>query len=73
VRAAAHHSAAGTKTVSDWGVGWLTDLRVRTDVRVSNAMTIFVSYFDTGRGRYVSHGSSASGRRLWMVGVSHGR
>lgn len=72
-RATAQHSAATEGAVSRWGVGWLTDLTLRADVRVSSAVTIFASYFDTGRGRFVSHDASASGRRRWMVGVSHGR
>ena len=73
VRTSQRHSAAAEETVHDWGVGWLTDLTARADVRVSNRMTLFVSYFDTGRGRFVSLDASASGRRRWMAGVSHGR
>jgi hypothetical protein len=73
VRTTQRHSAAAEGTVHDWGVGYLTDLTARADVRVSNRMTLFMSYFETGRGRFVLLDASASGRRRWMVGVSHGR
>jgi hypothetical protein len=73
VRATTCHSAAAEKGVTRWGVGWLTDLTLRADVRMSSSVTIFASYFDTGRGRFVTRDSAASGRRRVMVGVSHGR
>lgn len=73
VRATTRHSAAAQEGVARWGVGWLTDLTVRADVRMSSSVTMFASYFDTGRGRFVSRDAAASGRRRWMVGVSHGR
>jgi hypothetical protein len=67
------HSAAAEPTVREWGGGWLSDLTLRVDLRVSNRTMIFASYFGTGRGAFVSHDGSASGRRRWMMGVSHGR
>jgi hypothetical protein len=73
VRTTTHHSAAVEENTSGLGVGWLTDLSVRADVRVSNTVNVSASYFGTGRGRFVSHGASASGRRRWMMGVSYGR
>jgi hypothetical protein len=73
VRTTRRHSAAVEEAVGTWGVGWLTDLTARADVRVSDRMSFFVSYFDTGRGRFVLLDASASGRRRWMVGVSHDR
>jgi hypothetical protein len=73
VRTTRHHSAAVEEAGGAWGVGWLTDLTVRADARVSSTTTIFVSYFDTDRGRFLVRDASVSGRRRWMVGVSHGR
>jgi len=73
VRTTTRHSAAVEETARAWGVGWLTDLTMRVDARVSTSVTILASYFESGRGRFVSHGASASGRRRWMVGVSYGR
>jgi hypothetical protein len=73
VRVSRRHSAAAATTVGHWGVGWLTDVAVRADVRLSPAAAIFASYFQTGRGRFVTRDAAASGRRLWMVGVSYGR
>lgn len=73
VRVSRRHSAALATTVGGWGVGWLTDLTVRADVRLSAAATVFASFFQTGRGRFVTRDAAASGRRLWMVGVSYGR
>jgi hypothetical protein len=71
VRTVTHHSAAAEQEVRDWGVGWFSDLTVRTDARMSNKVVLSASYFGTGGGRFVSHGASASGRRRWMVGVSY--
>lgn len=67
------HSAAADQAVRAWGVGWLSDVTARADVHVSAKVTLSGSYFGTGRGRFVSHGASASGRRRWTVGVSYGR
>lgn len=73
LRTTTEHSAAAEASVRDWGVGWLTDVTVRAHARVSNTVSISASFFSTGRGRFVSHGATASGRQRWTVGVSHGR
>jgi hypothetical protein len=72
-RATKRHSTAAQETVRDWGGGWLTDLMVRADVRYSNTVTLFVSYFGTERARYALHDVVASGRRRVTVGVAYGR
>ncbi|HSW29511.1 MAG TPA: hypothetical protein VLH75_08530 [Longimicrobiales bacterium] len=73
VRTTTQHSAAVEANVHDWGIGWLTDVTVRAHARVSSTVAISASYFGTDRGRFVSHGASASGRRRWTVGVSYAR
>jgi len=73
VRTTTEHSAAAEGSVGDWGVGWLTDVTVRAHALLSDTVTLSASYFGTGRGRFVSHGASASGRHRWTVGVSYGR
>ncbi len=72
-RATTRHSSAAVSPVNGWGGGWLTDLTVRADVRISAAATVFASYFGTGRGRFASHDALASGQSRFIVGVSHGR
>jgi hypothetical protein len=67
-----HSTAAVTETTA-WGGGWLTDFTARADIRVSSGITLFTSYFTTGRGRYQSHGASTTGRGHFMVGVAYGR
>ena len=72
-RTTTRHSSADEPTVRAWGGGWLTDLTVRADVRISGATTVFASYFGTGRGRFASHDAVASGRGQFVVGVSRGK
>ena len=67
------HSIAVEETVSGWGGGWITDLTIRGDVRLSAAVTAFVSFFTTGRVRTQSHAASASGRNQLIAGVVYGR
>jgi hypothetical protein len=67
------YSAAVEAETPAWGGGWLTDFTARGDVRVNDAIGIFVSYFTTGRGRYQSHGAATTGRNNVIVGVSYDR
>jgi hypothetical protein len=67
-----HTTAAQTET-PQWGGGWLTDLSLRADIRVSGAITTFVSYFTTGRGFYQSHATTVTGRHQFIAGVVYGR
>jgi hypothetical protein len=66
------HSKAVGERVNGWGGGWLTDLVTRADVRVRGTTSLFASFFTTGRGRYASHDSFASGRQHLLIGVCHG-
>jgi hypothetical protein len=72
-RTTTRHSSADQPAVSAWGGGWLTDVTLRADVRISEKATLFASYFGTGRGRLASHDALASGQRRFVVGVSHDR
>jgi hypothetical protein len=67
------HSSAAQTEVAGWGGGWLTDLSVRGDVRVSDRMSVFGSYFRTGRGRFSTHLNAASGWRQFLMGIAYGR
>lgn len=72
-RRSTSHSAASDPDVLAWGGGWLTDFRARGDVRVSPTASIFVTYFGTGRGRFATHDSLASGWRQVIVGIVYAR
>jgi hypothetical protein len=72
-RSSTHHSTAAETNRTAWGGGWLTDFTARADVRISDGVTLFTSYFTTGRGRYQSHGASTTGRGQFMLGVVYAR
>jgi hypothetical protein len=72
-RSTTRHSTAVEDDVSAWGGGWLTDFVARADIRLPGAVVLFSSYFTTGRGRYQSHETSATGRSHFMIGLTHER
>jgi hypothetical protein len=67
------HSTAAETELDDWGGGWLTDFSLRADIRVSGALTTYVSYFTTGRGFYQTHATTVTGRSQFIAGVIYGR
>jgi hypothetical protein len=72
-RRSTRHTTAVEPDAQAWGGGWLTDLTIRADVRVSDAVAVFTSYFNTGRGRYQSHGAATTARDHFIIGVSYAR